>query len=70
MQSENRPLTRATASSEDAARWLRFDRAVQKMKALHADIPAHELQAEIDEACAAARQEMGPWVDDSRKERS
>ena len=62
MQSEDRPLNRATASTEYAERWLRFDRAVQEIKAPHADIPAQELQAVIDEACAAARQEMGPWI--------
>ena len=69
MQDEDRPLIRETPSTEDAARWLRFDRAVQKMKALHADIPAQALQAEIDKACIAARLEIGPWVAD-RKERS
>lgn len=62
MQDEDRPPTRGTASTEVAAHWLRFDRAVQKIKALHADIPAQALQAEIDEACAAARQEMRPSV--------
>ena len=67
MQDEDRPLTRRTASTEDAACWLRFDRAVQEIKALQADIPAQELQAVIDEACAAARQEMGPSIADKKE---
>ena len=45
---------------EDAVRWRMFDRTVQAVKARHADIPAEDLQAAIDEACAAVRQEMWP----------
>ena len=45
---------------EDAVRWRMFDRTVQEVKARHADIPVEELQAAIDEACAAVRQEMWP----------
>ena len=45
---------------EDAVRWRMFDRTVQEVKARHADIPVEELQAAIDEACAAVRQEMRP----------
>lgn len=45
---------------EDAVRWRMFDRTVQAIKARNADIPADELQAAIDEACAAVRAEMWP----------
>jgi hypothetical protein len=37
-----------------------FDRTVQDIKARNADIPADQLQAAIDEACAAVRAEMWP----------
>jgi hypothetical protein len=45
---------------EDAVRWRMFDRTVQDIKARNADIPADQLQAAIDEACAAVRAEMWP----------
>jgi hypothetical protein len=45
---------------EDAVRWRMFDQAVQGVKARNADIPAEDLQAAIDEACAAVRAEMWP----------
>lgn len=45
---------------EDAVRWRMFDQAVQAVKARNADIPAEDLQAAIDEACAAVRGEMWP----------
>uniref|UniRef100_A0ABX1N7T1 XACb0070 ribbon-helix-helix domain-containing protein n=1 Tax=Aromatoleum buckelii TaxID=200254 RepID=A0ABX1N7T1_9RHOO len=40
---------------EDAVHWRMFDQNVQAIKARNADIPTDELQAAIDEACAAAR---------------
>ncbi|MCK0505363.1 ribbon-helix-helix domain-containing protein [Aromatoleum anaerobium] len=45
---------------EDAVRWRMFDQNVQAIKGRNADIPADELQAAIDEACAAVRAEMWP----------
>ncbi|MGB7184476.1 MAG: ribbon-helix-helix domain-containing protein [Burkholderiaceae bacterium] len=40
---------------EEAVRWRMFDQSVQQVKARHADRSADELQAIIDEACAAVR---------------
>jgi hypothetical protein len=45
---------------EDAVRWRMFDQAVQGVKARNAAINPDELQAAIDEACAAVRAEMWP----------
>jgi hypothetical protein len=45
---------------EDAVRWRMFDQTVQRVKARHAEIDAEDLQAAIDEACAAVRSEMWP----------
>jgi hypothetical protein len=45
---------------EDAVRWRMFDQAVQGVKARNADIPPEDLQAAIDEACAAVRAELWP----------
>ena len=45
---------------EDAVRWRMFDQAVQAVKASNADIDPADLQAAIDEACAAVRNEMWP----------
>jgi hypothetical protein len=45
---------------EDAVRWRMFDQAVQGVKARNADVDASDLQAAIDEACAAVRSEMWP----------
>ncbi|MGB7180592.1 MAG: ribbon-helix-helix domain-containing protein [Burkholderiaceae bacterium] len=40
---------------EEAVRWRMFDQSVQQVKARNADRSADELQAIIDEACAAVR---------------
>ncbi len=40
---------------EEAVRWRMFDQSVQQVKARNADRSAEELQAIIDEACAAVR---------------
>jgi hypothetical protein len=45
---------------EDAVRWRMFDQAVQSVKARHADMDVNDLQAAIDEACAAVRGDMWP----------
>lgn len=45
---------------EDAVRWRMFDQAVQAVKASNADVDPADLQAAIDEACAAVRSEMWP----------
>ena len=45
---------------EDAVRWRIFDQAVQGVKARNADVAVGDLQAAIDEACAAVRSEMWP----------
>ena len=45
---------------EDAVRWRMFDQAVQAVKAYNADVDPVDLQAAIDEACAAVRGEMWP----------
>lgn len=45
---------------EESVRWRMFDRSVQGVKARNADVPAEDLQAAIDEACAAVRSEMWP----------
>ena len=45
---------------EDAVRWRMFDQAVQAVKAHHAAVDQLDLQAAIDEACAAVRGEMWP----------
>jgi Ribbon-helix-helix domain len=45
---------------EEAVRWRMFDSTVQAVKARHAGVAAEDLQASIDEACAAVRQEMWP----------
>ncbi len=45
---------------EDAVRWRMFDQAVQGVKARNADMDVNDLQAAIDEACAAVRSEMWP----------
>jgi hypothetical protein len=45
---------------EDAVRWRMFDQAVQGVKARNADVDVGDLQAAIDEACAAVRSEMWP----------
>lgn len=45
---------------EDAVRWRMFDQAVQGVEARNADVSSGDLQAAIDEACAAARSEAGP----------
>jgi hypothetical protein len=45
---------------EDAVRWRMFDQAVQAVKANNADVDSADLQAAIDEACAAARGQMWP----------
>jgi hypothetical protein len=45
---------------EDAVRWRMFDQAVQAVKAYKADVDPVDLQAAIDEACAAVRGEMWP----------
>lgn len=44
---------------EDAVRWRMFDQAVQGVKARNAVVDSDDLQAAIDEACAAVRDEMG-----------
>ena len=51
---------------EDAVRWRMFDSTVQAVKARHADIPAEDLQAAIDEACGRVRAEMGPLSPEGR----
>ena len=43
---------------EESVRWRMFDRRVQDVKARNADVPVEDLQAAIDEACAAVRSEM------------
>ena len=43
---------------EDAVRWRMFDQAVQGVKARNAALDPSDLQAVIDEACAAVRSEM------------
>jgi hypothetical protein len=45
---------------EEAVRWRLFDRTVQAVKARNADVEPEDLQAAIDEACAAVRGEMWP----------
>ena len=45
---------------EDAVRWRMFDQAVQGVKARNAAVNSDDLQAAIDEACAAVRSEMWP----------
>jgi len=45
---------------EDAVRWRMFDQAVQAVKAHNANVDPSDLQAAIDEACAAVRTEMWP----------
>lgn len=45
---------------EEAVRWRMFDQTVQAVKARHANTDPEELQAVIDEACAAVRAEMFP----------
>jgi len=45
---------------EDAVRWRMFDQAVQGVKARNADLDPDDIQAAIDEACAAVRGEMWP----------
>ncbi len=45
---------------ENAVRWRMFDQTVQEIKERNADIPAGNLQAAIDEACAAVRLDMWP----------
>jgi hypothetical protein len=45
---------------EESVRWRMFDRRVQDVKARNADVPVEDLQAAIDEACAAVRSEMWP----------
>ncbi|MFM2059294.1 MAG: hypothetical protein RLY71_3679 [Pseudomonadota bacterium] len=47
---------------EDAVRWRMLDQAVQAVKERHADIPADDLQAAIDEACSAVQHDMWPKV--------
>jgi hypothetical protein len=43
---------------EEAVRWRMFDQAVQGVKARSAEINPDELQAVIDEACAAVRRDL------------
>jgi len=45
---------------EEAVRWRMFDKTAQAVKARNAAIDPDELQAAIDEACAAVRGEMWP----------
>ena len=45
---------------EDAVRWRMFDQAMQGVKARNADVSSDDLQAAIDEACAAVRSQAGP----------
>jgi Ribbon-helix-helix domain len=45
---------------EDAVRWRMFDQTVQAVKARNAAIDPGVLQAAIDEACGAVRQDLWP----------
>lgn len=45
---------------EEAVKWRVFDQTVAAVRARFADMPQDELQAQIDEACAAVREEMWP----------
>ena len=45
---------------EEAVQWRMFDQTVQEIKARNANTDPEELQAIIDEACAAVRAEMFP----------
>ncbi len=59
MQDEVKSISGAPAPVNVAVRWRRFDRTVQAIKTVHAGVPTQALQATIDEACSAVRQEMG-----------
>ena len=45
---------------EESVRWRMFDQAVQGVKARNAEIDPGDIQAAIDEACTAVRDEMWP----------
>jgi Ribbon-helix-helix domain len=46
--------------TENTTRWRSFDQTVQIVKTRHAGVKADELQAAIDEACEAVRDEIWP----------
>lgn len=43
---------------EDAVKWRVFDQTVAEAREKFADLPADEVQALIDEACASVRADM------------